>query len=66
MTRSRVVCGHTGDQRAITAWRSLSDSSFVPRTAALLCVHARIAGCAFSYGAPAVVRCPSVVATGVR
>ncbi|MGW7614041.1 transposase [Streptomyces sp. NPDC054766] len=25
------------------AWRSLSDSSFVPRSAALLCVHARIA-----------------------
>lgn len=44
-----------GGQLAIMAWRSLSDSSFVPRSAALLCVHARIAGWASSYQAPTVV-----------
>lgn len=55
-----------GGQLAIMAWRSLSDSSFVPRSAALLCAHARIAGWAPSSWAPAVVCCPSVVATWVR
>ncbi|MFB6817586.1 hypothetical protein ACFCV8_23870 [Streptomyces sp. NPDC056347] len=41
------------------ARRSPSDSSFVPWSAASLCVHARIAVCASSYWAPAVVCCPS-------
>lgn len=42
----RPGCG--GGQLSSMAWRSLSVSSFVPRSAALLCVQATIAGCASS------------------
>lgn len=53
-------------QLCCMALRSCSVSSFVPRSAALLWVQVRIAGCACSYGAPAAVFWPSVSATWVR
>ncbi|MFD0629518.1 hypothetical protein ACFQ2K_49805 [Streptomyces sanglieri] len=55
-----------GGQLSGIAWRSLSVSSFVPRSTALLCVQATIAGCTSSYGTPAGVVPPSFLATWVR
>lgn len=55
-------------QFSIVAWRSPSDSSFVPRSSELLWVQLRIAGCAFSgeYEVATAVFWPSVSASWVR
>lgn len=62
----RGVDAYGGGQSCCIVLRSSSVSSFVPRSAALLCVQARIAGCASSYETPAAAFRPSVWATRVR
>lgn len=64
LVRGAPGCG--GGQFSSMAWRSPRLSSFVPRSAAVLCVQATIAGWASSYRVPAGVVPPSLRASWVR